>query len=147
MKFILMDKVFSVLVIMFAVVCGTVACGYSFESSYFPRFLSAFILVMALVLGARLKFSQSNEENLQSDLKDQLIAGLSVLISIAVYCLSIQIVNFEISTILFISSFIFFLGYRNFIVMALVSVITTAVVYGIFFEFLAVSRPESIFFQ
>lgn len=142
-----MDKIFSVIVIGLAIGCGIVAFGYSYESSYFPRLLSAFIAVMGAVLLVRLQAKGPSDDAETQSKKDQLVAALSVFTGIAAYAFGMQIINFELSTLIFIAGFIYFLGYRNYVVIALVSLGITALLYGVFFEFLAVSRPESLFFE
>lgn len=143
-----MDKLFSLLMIVFAITSGIVAFQYSYESSYFPRLLSAFITAVALLLFVRLKSASGKDESAVVDgIKDQTLAGLSVFTGIALYAVSIQIINFELSTIIFIAGFVFYLGYRNLLIICGVSLGVTVLLYGIFFEFLAVSRPESLFLQ
>ncbi|KKJ78585.1 hypothetical protein WH95_00300 [Kiloniella litopenaei] len=143
-----MDKLFSLLMIVFAITSGIVAFQYSYESSYFPRLLSAFIAAVALLLLVRLKSASGKDESAVVDgIKDQTLAGLSVFTGIALYAVGIQIINFELSTIIFIAGFIFYLGYRNLLIICGVSLGVTALLYGVFFEFLAVSRPESLFLQ
>ncbi|WP_417454439.1 tripartite tricarboxylate transporter TctB family protein [Kiloniella sp.] len=143
-----MDKLFSLLMIVFAITSGIVAFQYSYESSYFPRLLSAFIATVALLLLIRLRSSSNTREgDVVDGAKDQLIAGFSVFTGIALYAFGIQIINFELSTIIFIAGFAFYLGYRNLLIICGVSLGVTVLLYGIFFEFLAVSRPESLFLQ
>ncbi|KLN59180.1 hypothetical protein WH96_18705 [Kiloniella spongiae] len=143
-----MDKFFSLLMIVFAITSGIVAFQYSYESSYFPRLLSAFIATIALLLLIRLQSSSNaGEGSMVEGAKDQIIAGLSVFAGIALYTFGIQIINFELSTIIFIAGFVFYLGYRNLLIISGVSLGVTALLYGIFFEFLAVSRPESLFLE
>ncbi|WP_417433352.1 tripartite tricarboxylate transporter TctB family protein [Kiloniella sp.] len=143
-----MDKLFSLLMIVFAITSGIVAFQYSYESSYFPRLLSAFIAAVALLLFVRLKSASGKDESAVVDgIKDQTLAGLSVFTGIALYAVSIQIINFELSTIIFIAGFVFYLGYRNLLIICGVSLGVTVLLYGIFFEFLAVSRPESLFLR
>ena len=143
-----MDKLFSLLMIVFAITSGIVAFQYSYESSYFPRLLSAFIAAVALLLFVRLKSASGKDESAVVDgIKDQTLAGLSVFTGIALYAVGIQIINFELSTIIFIAGFVFYLGYRNLLIICGVSLGVTVLLYGIFFEFLAVSRPESLFLQ
>jgi hypothetical protein len=144
----LMDKTFSLMVIVLAIASGFVAFEYTFESSYFPRLLSAFIAVMGLLLLIRLQTSSNLDgETVLEGQKDQIVAALSVFTGIALYAFGMQIVNFELSTLIFIAAFIFYLGYRNLLVVLAVSLGLTAFLYGVFFEFLAVSRPESLFFE
>ena len=140
-----MDKIFCGAIVAFAVGCGAVAWGYPFDSSYFPRILSVLIALIGLCFWIRL--SKSNTKKVHDGRKEQARAALGVFGASAAYIFALQIINFELSTLLFISLFSFCLGCRHLLTLLVVSLLSTALLYGIFFEFLAVSRPESLFFE
>ena len=140
-----MDKIFCAAMIAFAIGCGAVAWSYPVDSSYFPRILSVFIALIGLCFWIRL--SKSNTDKVHDGRKGQALAALSVFGAISAYIFALQIINFEFSTLLFIGLFSFCLGCRHLVTILVVSGLSTAILYGIFFEFLAVSRPESLFFE
>ncbi len=145
-----MDRVFSVFVIVLSLVCGAMALRYSYESSYFPRILCVFLACVALSLFLRLRATRMNDYTAPRDEQvpsEQVKGGVIVFTAIAAYLVAIKLVNYEVSTVLFTAGFIWLLGYRNVVVIALVSTGLTALLYGIFFEFLAVTRPDSQFLQ
>ena len=145
-----MDKIFCGTMVAFAVGCGAVAWGYPFDSSYFPRILSVFIAFIGLYFGVRLhkgNNDRGNNDKLWDERRGQARAALGVFGASAAYIFALQIINFEFSTLLFISLFSFCLGCRHLVTILVVSLLSTALLYGIFFEFLAVSRPESLFFE
>ncbi|GLQ05881.1 tripartite tricarboxylate transporter TctB family protein [Sneathiella chinensis] len=155
MRQISLDRAFALLVVVVALASGLAAFGYSVESSYFPRLLSAFLVVVAGMLLfrlARTKADAGTEDDEaraleREEQKEQIRSALLVFGAIAAYIGAIHIVNYEIATVLFVSIFIRYLGYRNLLVTGIAAVALTALLYGVFFEFLAVARPESLFFS
>ena len=153
------DITFSLMAISMALVTGAVAFGYPTESSYFPRTLAVFLGLMALLFFARVKFygseaartapaerhkaAAAEERGAQIE---QLKAAALVFGSIAAYVGAIKLVNYEISTVVFLAAVMVYLGYRNLIWIAAVSVGLTAFLYGVFIQFLGVVRPESVWF-
>ncbi len=149
------DIFFSIIIICLAMVTGFVAFSYSFESSYFPRILSVFLAAIATLLLLRNFFQDKkisdvnkNKNDIEKPDKDMspLVAAAFVFGSIITYVLAITLVNYEISTIVFITVITWIFGYRKPIANLAISIGLTASLYGVFFEFLAVARPDSIFF-
>lgn len=149
------DHVFSIGAIFVAVLVGYVAFGYPTESSYFPRVLAVFLGFMALMLLVRTRFfsaasSRKNESQAKSRLSeeqvDQLKSAALVFGGVLAYVGAIKLVNYEISTVVFLVAFILALGYRNFVWIAVTAVGLTLLLYAVFFNFLAVARPDSLFF-
>lgn len=141
-----LDKVFSIIAIFVASVLGVVAFDYTYESSYFPRFLALFVMAMAILLLIRLQLAKPDTSETIDGLTVQLKTAISVFAGIAVYSLGIYVFNFELATLMFLAGFMAYLGYRNIVIALLVSLAVAALLYVIFFQFLAVSRPESLLF-
>ncbi len=146
------DNLFSIGVVFIASLVGFVAFGYPSESSYFPRVLAAFLGVMALLLLVRTNVRraptshQEDSGTSSGGQVDQLKAAALVFGGVLGYLGAIKLVNYEISTVLFLIGFIFVLGYRNVVWMTATAVGLTLLLYVVFFNFLAVARPESLFF-
>ena len=142
------DRLFSYLVIVMASIAGYNAFGYSIESSYFPRILALGLIGLALILLVRSHLPGTEAVDDETELRDipRLITALSIFIGLVIYSLGIGILNFEISTPLFLIGFMWLAGYRNLNWILSISFVVTALLYFIFFNFLAVSRPESMFF-
>ncbi len=143
------DKVFATACIGIAAVLAVIVFSYPLESSYFPRILVVFIGAMGSLLLARnclQKTAVKAAENLDQ-YKAQLSSAALVFTSIAAYTLGIYLVNYEITTALFLFLFMLALGYRKITVMVVTSLSLTLSLYLIFFEILAVARPDSLFFS
>ena len=153
------DIVFSTIAIGFALITGTVAFGYPTESSYFPRALSVFLGLMALLLLVRLKLAKKNtraarhtqqsqgviDEEKAAQI-DQLKSAGFVFGAIIVYVAIMNLVNYEIATVVFLTTVMVSLGYRHIIWVPAISIGLTVFLHGVFFGFLGVTRPESIWF-
>ncbi len=142
---------FSIIAICLAIATGVVAFSYSFESSYFPRVLSIFLAAVATLLLLRVFFQ--NKRTIPNDISGKsdgdinpLMAAAFVFGAISSYVFAITLINYEISTIVFITIMTWVSGYRKPIINLAISFGLTALLYGVFFEFLAVARPDSIFF-
>ncbi len=155
------DKLFAIGTICVALLFGTVAFGYPFESSYFPRVLAVFVGLMATVLLIRVRLvketasarsseagipPQDNNEQ-QKDWIGQLKAAFITFAAILAYAAGIMIVNYEIATLAFLTILMLVLGYRNVTWIVVTAVGMTLLLYGVFFNFLAVARPISLFFS
>ncbi|WP_169544100.1 tripartite tricarboxylate transporter TctB family protein [Sneathiella aquimaris] len=150
MRQVSLNMAFATIVTCLALISLYVSFGYSFESSYFPRILSAFIALLGVFFLVRIQLSKpvtGQEEEDTLDLRAQGVAAATVFLGVAGYGLALAVVNFELATALFLAAFMLFLGQRNPGLIIAVSAGTTAILYGIFFEFLGVSRLESFFFQ
>ncbi|NRA19655.1 MAG: tripartite tricarboxylate transporter TctB family protein [Oceanospirillaceae bacterium] len=142
------DKVFATVCIVIAAVLAVIVFSYPLESSYFPRILVVFIGAMGSLLLARHSLQKTVVKAAENfnQYKVQLNSATLVFSSIAAYTLSIYLVNYEIATALFLFFFMLALGYRKIAVMVATSLSLTFSLYLIFFEILAVARPDSLFF-
>ncbi len=145
------DKLTAVGGIFIAVAVLITARQYSFESSYFPISLSVTILALATLLLVR-KSKPEKEDNdaNQPRFSDedivQIKSAITVLVGIIGYALMIRLVNYEISTTMFLGIAIWLLGYRKVVPVTLISLGLSAGLHFVFFELLSVSRPDSVFF-
>jgi hypothetical protein len=131
------DFVFGLAVLAVAIVVAVVSFGYAADSSWFPRVLSIFLGMMAVLLLFR---SRKLPAVAASADQGQLAAALHVLAAGIVYALLIQVVSIEIATYVLLVGAMYFLGQRNAVVIALVATITMLLIKLLFFVMLDVSR-------
>ncbi len=131
------DFVFGLAVLTVAIVVAVVSFGYAADSSWFPRVLSIFLGMMAVLLLFR---SRKLPAVAASADQGQLAAALHVLAAGIVYALLIQVVSIEIATYVVLVGAMYFLGQRNAVVIALVATITMLLIKLLFFVMLDVSR-------
>ena len=131
------DFVFGLAVLTVAIVVAVVSFGYAADSSWFPRVLSIFLGMMAVLLLFR---SRKLPAVAASADQGQLAAALHVLAAGIVYALLIQVVSIEIATYVALVGAMYFLGQRNAVVIALVATITMLLIKLLFFVMLDVSR-------
>ena len=131
------DFVFGLAVLTVAIVVAVVSFGYAADSSWFPRVLSIFLGMMAVLLLFR---SRKLPAVAASADQGQLAAALHVLAAGIVYALLIQVVSIEIATYVVLVGAMYFLGQRNAVVIALVATVTMLLIKLLFFVMLDVSR-------
>ena len=131
------DFVFGLAVLAVAIVVAVVSFGYAADSSWFPRVLSIFLGMMAVLLLFR---SRKLPAVAASADQGQLAAAMHVLAAGIVYALLIQVVSIEIATYVVLVGAMYFLGQRNAVVIALVATITMLLIKLLFFVMLDVSR-------
>ena len=131
------DFVFGLAVLAVAIVVAFVSFGYAADSSWFPRVLSIFLGMMAVLLLFR---SRKLPTVVASADQGQLAAALHVLAAGIVYALLIQVVSIEIATYVALVGAMYFLGQRNAVVIALVATISMLLIKILFFVMLDVSR-------
>ena len=139
--------VFSVLVLLVSVTAGSVAFAYPADSSWFPRVLSVFLALMAIVLMISSNGSTKAEDaSLYRGQASQLIYAASVFVAAVLYAIAIQFLSFEIANFLFLVAAMYLLGQRNPIVIAAVATVTMLLVKLLFFVLLDVSRPQGLLY-
>ena len=131
------DFVFGLAVLTVAIVVAVVSFGYAADSSWFPRVLSIFLGMMAVLLLFRIRKLPAVAASAD---QGQLAAALHVLAAGIVYALLIQVVSIEIATYVALVGAMYFLGQRNAVVIALVATITMLLIKLLFFVMLDVSR-------
>ena len=138
---------FSVLVLLVSVTAGSVAFSYPADSSWFPRVLSVFLGLMAIVLLLNSRKTTNAKKASSIDAQaSQIKAAALVFVAAAVYALAIKFVSFEIANFLFLVSAMYVLGQRSPIVIASVATVTMLLVKLLFFVLLDVSRPQALLF-
>ena len=141
------DVVFSMLVFLGSVTTGWAAFNYPADSSWFPRVLSVFLGLMAIVLFLRSRKAAAVSEMVWSDVQaPQARAAAGVFAAAVLYALTIQFVSFEIANYLFLVAAMYLLGQRNPIVIAGVATVTMLLIKLLFFVLLDVSRPQALLF-
>ena len=127
------------------------------DAAYFPKLISAFIILFSavLLLRAIIKHRKiSKEATEEDDAKKTSQKNSSVLpwrpalvsLLLIVYCLVFETVGFIIPTILLIGGIIFLFGSRKWVNIVLVSVITTVSLYVVFRFLLNVNFPSDSWF-
>ena len=146
------DRIFAAGTALLALYLGYESFGYPAESSFFPRTLSVFMGMLALLLFSRLTLKKrrsgivKDESSSGGDLLSLKSAGL-VFTSIIAYGFLMSAINYEAASIVFLMSMMVILGFRKPLAVAGLSIGFMLLLYTIFFKLLGVSRPESIFFQ
>ncbi len=141
------DVVFSMLVFLGSITAGWVAFNYAADSSWFPRVLSVFLGLMAIVLFLRSRNAAEVSDVDWSDTRaPQARAAAVVFAATVLYALAIQFVSFEIANFLFLVAAMYLLGQRNPIVIAGVATVTMLLIKLLFFVLLDVSRPQALLF-
>lgn len=137
--------VFSLLVLLVSVTAGWVAFSYPSDSSWFPRVLSVFLGLMAMVLLVRSrKVAVADDADFFDGQASQARAAAMVFVAAVLYALAIQIVSFEIANFLFLVAAMYLLGQRNPVVIASVATATMLLIKLLFFVLLDVSRPQGL---
>lgn len=134
------DRTFALLVLLGSSCAAWVAFGYEPESSWFPRVLSVFLIVLSLVLlvGARLR------ERTSIEVDGQLRNALLVFAGGVAYSISIQYFSFEIVNYVFMAAAMYLFGQRNPYVITVVSLAVMLLIKLLFFEMLDVPRPQGV---
>ena len=141
------DVAFSVLMLLVSVSAGSVALGYPADSSWFPRVLSVFLGLMAIVLlVGSIRTKNADGAGAIDGQASHVKAAAVVFIAAVVYALAIQFLSFEIANFLFLVAAMYLLGQRNPIVIASVATVTMLLVKLMFFVLLDVSRPQGLLF-
>lgn len=147
MPALIRNVVFSVLVLLVSVTAGSVAFAYPADSSWFPRVLSVFLALMAIVLMISSRGSTDAEDaSLYRSQASQLNYAALVIVAAVLYAIAIQFLSFEIANFLFLIAAMYVLGQRNPIVIAGVATVTMLLVKLLFFVLLDVSRPQGLLF-
>ncbi len=138
---------FSLLVLLVSVTAGSVAFGYPADSSWFPRTLSVFLGLMAIVLFlSSRKTTNKADADVFGGQDSQAGAAAFVFIAAALYAVAIQFLSFEIANFLFLVMAMYMLGQRDPIVIATVATVTMLLIKLLFFVLLDVSRPQGLLF-
>ncbi len=138
---------FSLLVLLVSVTAGSVAFGYPADSSWFPRTLSVFLGLMAIVLFlSSRKTANTADADVFGGQVSQAGAAAFVFIAAALYAVAIQFLSFEIANFLFLVMAMYVLGQRDPIVIATVATVTMLLIKLLFFVLLDVSRPQGVLF-
>ncbi len=141
------DVVFSMLVLLGSVTAGWIAFNYPADSSWFPRTLSVFLGLMAIVLFlSSRKTANIADANVFGGQVSQAGAAAFVFIAAALYAVGIQFLSFEIANYLFLVMAMYMLGQRDPIVIATVATVTMLLIKLLFFVLLDVSRPQGVLF-
>ena len=141
------DTIFCVLVLFTALLIGAVSLNYRLASSYFPLMLAGFMAVMALVLLARTLKQRNTELSVEEKSKtnSHLIGFAKVFGLIIIYVMALSYFGYIISTILFLASAMLIFGERRLNWVLAISICMTLLLAYLFFEFLGVAPPESMF--
>ncbi len=141
------DVIFSMLVLLGSITAGWVAFNYPADSSWFPRVLSVFLGLMAMVLFLRSRKAAEVSDVIGSDAQAlQARSAAIVFAATVLYAVTIQFVSFEVANFLFLVAAMYLLGQRNPIVIAGVATVTMLLIKLLFFVLLDVSRPQALLF-
>ncbi len=156
------DQTFAVCCLLFSIYLGYEVFAYPSDSSFFPRVLTVVMGSLSLLFFLRKSFSRKSggavntekdrptcksESGLVSGDADALKAAALVFVSIAVYSMLIGVVNYEVATILFLTSMMLLLKFARIGWIFVIAGGFMGLLWGIFFHLLGVSRPDSIFFS
>lgn len=112
----------------------------------FPQFLALIMLCFSLMLivnAFRGKFQKDMESiDKKGFIRSAITVGIAVL-----YLISMQLLGFFISTLIFLYVLMTFIGHKGKLVRFLSCLGVTIVVYGIFYLFLKIPLPQGVFFN
>lgn len=143
--------------LILALYLGFMSFSYPADSAFFPRALSVLLGLLSVLLFIRLCLRARKHgtpaSGAESDARIMFSSEILTLKSagltfgsIIAYGLLVMVVNYEVSSVVFLAGMMFVLGFRKPLPIGGLSVGLTILLYGIFFRLLGVSRPESIFF-
>ena len=138
------NKLFALMTMCFSIVLGLVLLSYPLESSYFPRFLTLFLFCMGVILFIRTlnnKEEDKANDKAKAEQTKTFKSGALIFISLVLYVIALQNIDYSISTVIFLSVMMYILGFRNLIYNILISVGFYGALYLIFFHFLGISAP------
>lgn len=138
------DAIFSLLILLLALVAGVFSFSYPAASSGFPRMLTVFLGVMATLL--LIRSLRSNGARAAESAVENLSIAAAVFGAAIAYAIGIQYVSFEIANFLFLAVTMYLFGQRNAWVIAGVSTATMLLIKYLFFVLLDVSRPQGVWF-
>ncbi|MGN1190135.1 MAG: tripartite tricarboxylate transporter TctB family protein [Candidatus Ornithospirochaeta sp.] len=105
----------------------------------FPLIISIFLFILSIsILASSLKENEKRKEKEKGDIKSLLIFGLICVF----YLLVLNFLGFVLSSILLLISLMILLGERRWWFIALVSIISTVVIYLLFAKYLSVMLPK-----
>ena len=105
----------------------------------FPLIISIFLFILSIsILASSLKENEKRKEKEKGDIKSLLIFGLICVL----YLLVLNFLGFVLSSILLLISSMIVLGERRWWFIALVSIISTVVIYLLFAKYLSVMLPK-----
>lgn len=105
----------------------------------FPLIISIFLFILSIsILASSLKENEKRKEKEKGDIKSLLIFGLICVL----YLLVLNFLGFVLSSILLLISLMILLGERRWWFIALVSIISTVVIYLLFAKYLSVMLPK-----
>jgi putative tricarboxylic transport membrane protein len=138
------DTIFSMLMLLLAIVAGWFSFSYPAASSGFPRVLTVFLGLMATLLLVR--SLRENVAGAGDSTAKNLNVAAAVFGAAIVYAIGVQYVSFEIANFLFLAATMYLFGQRNAWVIAGVSTATMLLIKYHFFVLLDVSRPQGVWF-
>lgn len=140
------DAIFCGLALTTAMVIGGVSLGYDVQSSYFPRLLALFLAALAVLMGARtLKNPAPGKADTDmTKVRGQLLGFAKVFGGVLLYVALVKLVSYPIATVVFLLGTMVMLGETNPLRLGLVAIMMTAVLYFLFFYFLGVTPPETL---
>lgn len=115
------------------------------KPSMLPIALGWILIILAIALYF-IKDSDEEKEKRKTLNKSELIDLLVILVMLILYAFFLEKLGFVITTLLFIFSSSFYLGYRKYLSLILVSVLFPLTLYYAFTEFLNISLPQGIMF-
>ena len=136
------DVLFGIAMLLASAVAGWFAFGYAPDSSWFPRVLSVFLGLVALVLFVR----SLGRDGEGLEVGGQLQSALIVFGACVAYAVAIQFLSFEIVNFVFLAGAMYALGQRNPLVIVGVSLATMLLVKLLFFAMLDVPRPQGVWY-
>lgn len=141
------DVILCVLALFVAAAIGVASLSYKIASSYFPLMLVFFMATMAAVLLLRTlrAAAKSDVETNLAEVKSQSIGFAKVFGAILAYVVGITLLGYPIATVLFLALAMLLFGERRWMLLLAVALGMTGMLVGLFFYFLGVSPPESLF--
>ncbi len=154
MKIFVHEDSFSLLTLLLAVVCMTVAFQYPADSSGFPRAIATFLMFLAVADLIRSVIARRNPAQILDISDGEAATGnrqystavLIVFLSAPVYVALVRLFDFEIATFVYLVVGMMSLGMRKPVLIVSVAIGVLVAVKGLFFVLLDVTRTSTLIF-
>lgn len=140
------DVVIGVVLLVFLTSLAVQVPAIPAVSKGYPMFLLAISYLMSIVLIIKGLRKMKNEEKQETEVVKQVKIIGPYCVMIAIYLFLMDKIGYIASTIIFMIVSLLYLRFKNKLVMILIAVITTALIYIMFSEFIGVILPKARWF-
>ncbi len=137
----------SLIFLIFSVIVYITAIGYDPMPSKFPKLLAIICAILALFLMAGALVKTKREDDTVAEHNGSYSMMLLVCVSMVGYAAMLKFAGYIPSSIVMMIAVGWFLGFRKFRFLLVISIITVLIVYGVFGLLLGVPLPIPFFIE